>query len=498
MIPSNPFGGSRGGQPTSDSQSQSFGFYQAPTFGQFSSQGNAFFGQPTIPATQSVSGGSQATVFDQPSSQAVSTVFGPTTAKKPSSAFGLLPSFGASSSVVPPGFGKQLQDSSQQPPNLGTCSSAFDSTSSLGPSPPLGFGRTVFGQPSSTSVTTSVFSSSSSGAENKGFTSSNFSFKPVTESLFKPIFGAGPDPQTSSMSASTFNMSDSQTSSSTLTSDSASTSFFSLPGAKSRPADFNFSQPSSALSVTAQNNPLTTGSSSTNTVQFTFSQPLPLSSSSGLPSTSQPTTPSSFSFSVKPSKPQKKNIFKGASFDQSSLFGDTKIHADASGDEKGQNLEDTNLFTAFSRGTKRKEGTAVSSTGLEKSTTTQGVPAEADSTALLTKRPHMRFRGPLGGIFGRAVNDLCKDGNNPGGFQATKGTQQQPTVRETERDQIQAQTNSPPATVPEDSSQQSMDQLQKSEESGEIMCIGYVLIKNSLGNQRFPNAIVKVCIEQDL
>lgn len=470
MIPSNPFGGSRGGQPSSDSQSQSFGFYQAPTFGQFSPQGNAFFGQATIPAI-SVPGGGQATAFDPPSSQAVSTVFGQTTAKKTTSVFGLLPSFGVSSSVVPPGFGKQLQDSSQQPSNLGTSPEAFDSTASFGPSPPLGFGRTLFGQPSSTSVTTSVFSSSSSGTENKSFTSSNFSFKPVSESLFKPIFGTGPDPQNSSMPESTFSTSESQTSSSTLNSDSASTNFFSIPGAKSRPADFNFSEPSSALSVTAQNNALTTGSSSTNTVQFTFSQPLLLSSSGGLTSTSQPITPSSFSFSIKPSKPQKTTILKETSFDQSTLFGDTNIHADASADEKGQNLEDNNLFTALSRGTKRKEGTVVSSTGLEKFTMNEDVPAETDSTARLTKRPHMRFRVPLGGIFGRAVNDLCREGNNAGGFQTTKGTQQQLTVKETERDQVQAQTNSPPATVPEDLSQQSMDQLQKSEESGEMMCV---------------------------
>lgn len=471
MIPSNPFG-SRGGQPTSDSQSQAFERYQAPTFGQFSSQGNAFFGQPVTPVT-SVSGGSQVTAFNQPSSQAVSAVFGQT--KNTSSVFGSLPSFGAPSSVVPPSLGKQLQHSIQQPSNLVNSSEAFDSTSSLGPSPPLGFGRTVFGHPSSTSVSTSVFSSLSSGAENKGFISSNFSFKPVSESLFKPIFGAGPDPQTSSMPDSTFSRNEPQKSSSTLNSDGGSTNFFSLSGAKSRPADFNFSQPSSALSVTAQNNPLTIGSSSTNTAQFTFSHPLPLSSSSGVPSTSQPTTPSSFSFSIKPSKPQKTTIFKGTGFDQSSLFGDAKIHVDASGDETGQNLEDTSLFTAFSRGTKRKDGTVVSSTGLEKSTTNEGVPAEADSTAHLKKRPHMRFRGPLGGIFGRAVNDLCRDGNNPGAFQAAKGTQQQQLpVREMGRDEVQAQTNSPPATEPEDPPQQSMVPLQKSEESGEMMRVLWV------------------------
>lgn len=455
MFPSNPFGGSQGGQPTSDSQSQSFGFYQAPTFGQFSPQGNAFFGQPTIPVT-SVSGGSQATAFGQ------------SIAKKTISVFGSHSSFGGSSLVLS-GIGKQRQDSSQQPSNLETSSEAFNS--SLGPSPTLSFGPTVFEHPPSTIVTTSVFSSSSTGAENKGFTSSNFSFKPVTESLFKPIFGAGPKTQTSSMPDSTFGKSESQTTSSTLSGDSASTNFFSLPGAKSRSADFNFSQPSSSVSVTAQNT-LTTGSSSANTVEFTFSQPLPLSSSSGLPSTSKPTTPSSFSFSFKPSEPQKTKIFKGTSFDQSSLFGDTKINADASGDEKGQNLVDTNLFTAFSRGTKRKEGALVSSTGLEKSTTNEGVPAaEADSTAHLKKRSHMRFRGPLGGIFGRAVNDLCRDGNNSG---ATKVLQQQLTLRETEKDQVQAQTNSSAATAPKDPSQESMNLLQKSEESGEMMCVRVV------------------------
>lgn len=147
-------------------------------------------------------------------------------------------------------------------------------------------------------------------------------------------------------------------------------------------------------------------------------------------------------------------------------------HADAGGDEKGQNLEDAQVFTAFTRGTKRKEGTGVGSTVQEKSTTNEGVPAEADSTAQLTKRPHVRFRGPLGGVFGRALNDLCREGNNPGGFQATKGTQQQLTVREMERDQVQAQTNSPPATVPEAPSQESMDQLRMPEESGEMTVCG--------------------------
>lgn len=462
MIPSNPFGGSRGGQPTSDSQAQSFGFYQTSAFGQFSSQGNTFFGQLTTPMT-SVTGGSQVTAFEQPLSQGVSSVFEQTTVKKTSSAFRLHPSLGVSSSEVPSGFGKQPLDSSQQPSSLGTSPEAFSSTSSSGPSAPLGLGQTVFGHPSSTSVT-SVFSTSSSGAENKGFTSTNFSFKPVRESLFKPIFGAGSDPQNSLMPTSSFSTSESQTSSSTLNSNSKSTNFFSSTGAKSMPGDFNFSQPSSAPSVSAQSNPLTTGNSSTNAVQFTFAQPLLLSSTNNLTSTSQPTT-SSFNFLVKPSKPQATTVLKGTSFEQSSLFGDTKIHADANTDEKGQNLEDTHLFTSVSRGTKRKEGRVVSNTGPEKSTN-EDVAAEADSLARQTKRPLMRPRGPLGGIFSRAMSDLCRDGNNHDYYSLTKGAVQPLAVREKERQKVQVQSTTSPEASAEDLSQQKVDQIQRSKESG--------------------------------
>lgn len=452
MIPSNQFGGSRGGPPGSDSQPQSFGFYQASAFGQFSPQGNAFFGQPATPATTGA-GGSQTTAFEQPLPRGAGSVFGQTAVKKTSSLFGSHPSLGVPSSAVPPGFGKQPMDSSQQPSSLGTSPEAFNSTSSLGPSPPLGFGRTVFGNPSSAGVT-SVFTTSSGVAENKGFTSSNFSFKPVSESLFKPIFGAGPESQSSSMPDSAFGKNESQTS------DSTSTNFFSLAGAKSTPVDFKFSQ--SPLAPSAQSNPLTTGNSSTNPLQFTFSQPLLLSSTNSLTSASQPAAPSLFSFSVQPSKPQTTTVLKGSSFEQSSLFGDTKINADANTDEKGKNLEDTSVFTSFNRGTKRKEGTVVSSTGLEKSTTNEGIPAEGDSLARLTKRPLMRPRGPLGGIFSRAVSDLCRDGNNTARSQMTKGTSQRLAVREEEREQVQASDAST-----EDLSQHSMDKLQKSEGSGE-------------------------------
>lgn len=426
MIPSNPCGGSRSGHPSADNQPPSFGFYQASAFGQFSPQGNAFFGQTGTPAT-CVSGGSQAPTFEQPSSQAGSSVFGQTTAKNTSSVFGTLPSFG----VMP----------------------TFDS-SSLGPSPPLGFGRTVFGHPSS-SGTTSVFSTSSGVAENQSFPSTNFSFKPVSESLFRPIFGAALDPQRSTAD-SAFSMTESQTSSSPVNTNSTSTNFFSLSGAKVRPEDFSFSQPSLGQSASTQNPPLTTGPSSTNTLQFTFSQPLLLSSSSSLTSTSQPTTPSSFSFSI---KPQPAAVLKGTTFDQSSLFGDTNVPVDSKPEEKEQKLEDNSFFTAFTRGTKRKEGTAVVSAGLEKPATSEAVPAEAESSAGPPKRPFMRPRGPLGGIFGKAVSDLYREGNNPGRYQAPKGPQQQ----------VQADRSSPPAPSADgpDGSAGGLEQLQEVQESGE-------------------------------
>lgn len=477
MNPSNPFGSPQGGafqtptntlktglfqsfgQQNSSNQPQTMGFYQPSAFGQPSPHGNTIFGQTPAfgqSSTQpsSMPTVSQAPAFGQPSGMGTSgfgsstaPAFGQTSGPNQSSVFGQIPTFGQPSAFgQPQGFG-------QQPSGFGNSQMDSGSTPALEQPQQLGFGQSVFGHPSSTSVTTSVFGTAQSVTQSRGFGSSNFSFKPANEALFKPIFSASPEPanpQTTSMSSSPFGSSDSQTSSNTMSSSSTTTTGFSLlTGAKSGPLGFSFSQPAAAPSISAQNNLLTTGNSSgpSNTLQFTFSQPAAPSSSSTQASTSQPTTPSSFSFSVKPSQPQVTPLFGGTTFSQPSAFGGTKAKAETSADEKGSSLEETNIFARLSKGTKRKEDPAVSSTGPVKPATEEDVPAEADSPRHPSKRPLMRSRGPPGGLFGRALSDLRRDGNNPAMREATNETQQQVSTWE-ETEEVQAQSDALPATPP--------------------------------------------------
>ncbi len=520
MNPSNPFGSPQGGafqapsntlktglfqsfgQQNSSSQPQTTGFFQPSAFGQPpvlnqpSPHGNAMFGQapafgqsstqpPSLPTI------SQAPAFGQPSVGMSSSGFGSSTAPgfgqtsgpNQSSVFGQTPAFGQPSAFgqapgfvqQAPGFGKPPPAYGQQPSGFGNSQMASGSTAALGQPQPLGFGQSVFGQPPSTSVTTSVFGTAQSVTQSRGFRSSKFSFKPANEALFKPIFSTSPEPanpQPSSMSSSPFGSSGSQTSPSTMsTSSSTTTTGFSLlTGAKAGPVGFSFSQPAAAPSISAQNNPPTTGNSSgpSNTLQFTFSQPAAPSSSSTKATTTQPTTPSSFTFSAPPT--QTTPLFGGSNFGQSSTFGDTKAKAETSTDEKGSNLEglgDTNVFARFSKGTKRKEEPAVPSTVPEKPATEEDVPAEEDSPRHPSKRPLMRSRGPPGGLFSRALSGLRRDGGNPVRREATREAQQQASTREeTEREDVQAQGDDPRATPPA-AQALTRDVLEKAEESGE-------------------------------
>lgn len=510
MNPSNPFGSPQGGafqapsntlktglfqsfgQQSPSNQPQTMGFYPPSVFGQPSPHGNTIFGptpafgqSSTQPSTLPTV--SQAPAFGQPSlgmgssgfASSTAPAFGQTSGPNQSSAFGPIPAFGQPSAFgQAPGFGKQPLGIGQQPSGFGNSQMASGPTPALGQPQPLGIGQSVFGQTSSTSATTSVFGTAQSMTQSRGFVSSSFSFKPANEALFKPIFSASPEPanpQTTSMSSSPFGGSESQANYSTMSSSSTTTTttgFSLLPGAKPGPLGFSFSQPAAAPSISAQNNTLTTSNSSgpSNTLQFTFSQPAAPSSSSTQASTTQPTTPSSFSFSVKPSQPLATSLFGGTSFGHPSVFGDSKAKADTSADEKGSNLEDTNIFVRLSKGTKRKEDPAISSTVPEKPTTEENIPAEADSPRHPSKRPLMRSRGPPGGLFGRALSDLRRDG--PPRREATKETQQQATTwEESEREEVQAQSDSVPAT-PTTVQAQTRDVLEKAGESGDTMqCI---------------------------
>ncbi|XP_026231972.1 germinal-center associated nuclear protein [Anabas testudineus] len=485
MNPSNPFGSPQGGafqapnntmktglfqsfgQQSSSNQSQTMGFFQPSAFGQSSvlnqpsSHGNTIFGQapafgqssaqpPSLPTIN------QAPAFGQPSlgmsnsgfSSSTAPAFGQTSAPSQSSVFGQTPAFGQTSAFgQAPGFGQQTSGFGKQPPGYGQQPSGFGnaqmtsgSTTALGQPQPLGFGQPAFGQPSSTSATNTVFGTAQSVTQGRTIGSSGFSFKPANEALFKPIFSASPEPanpQTTTMSSSLFG---SQTSSSTMSSSSSTTTGFSLlTSAKSGPLGFSFSQPAAAPSISAQNNPLTTGNSSgaTNTLRFTFSQPAAPSSSSTKASTTQPTTPSSFSFSAKTSQSQAAPLFGGSS------FGDIRGKAETSTDEKGSDFEasgEMNIFAQLSKGTKRKEDTAIPSSCPEKPATEEEVPAETESPRHPPKRPLMRSRGPTAGLFSKALSGLRKEGPKPVNREASKEPQHQ-TLKweETEEDDVQAQ-----------------------------------------------------------
>ncbi|XP_073329353.1 germinal-center associated nuclear protein [Pagrus major] len=500
MNPSNPFGSPQGGafqapsntmktglfqsfgQQSSSNQPQNMGFYQPSAFGQPPPQGGTIFGQtpafgqsssqpPSLPAV------SQAPAFGQPSLAMSSSGFGSTTAPafgqtsapNPSSVFGQTPAFGQPSafgqapgfSQQPQGFGKQPPPAyGQQPSGFGNSQMSTASAAALGQPQPLGFGQSVFGQPTSTTANTSVFGTGQSVTQqSRGFGSTKFSFKPANEALFKPIFSASPEPanpQTTSMSSSPFGSSGAQTSTSTMSSGTATTTGFSLlTGAKSGQLGFSFSQPAAAPSISAQNNPLTAGSSSgpSNTqLQFTFSQPAAPSSSNAQAATTQPTTPSSFSFSDKGTQPQATPLFGGTNFGQHSAFGDVKPRTETSTDDKGSNLEglgETNVFARLGKGTKRKDDPAVPTTGPEKPATEEEVPADAESPRHPPKRPLMRSRAPLGGLFGRALSDLRRDGPSPARREAVKENQQQAaTWEETEREDVKAKSDNLPATPP--------------------------------------------------
>ncbi|CAJ1078722.1 germinal-center associated nuclear protein isoform X1 [Xyrichtys novacula] len=448
------------GQPPVSNQPVSHGnplFGQGPAFGQSSPQSSSLatmsqtpaFGQPSLGMSSSGFGGTTAPAFGQTSGPSQSSVFGQAPAFGQSSAFGQAPGF----NQQPPSFG-------QQSSGFGNTQASSGSTTTLGQPQPSNFGQSLFGQPSSTSATTTVFGSAQSVTQSRGFGSTEFSFKPANEAVFKPIFSASPEPanpQTTSMSSSPFGNTGSQTSSITTSATSTTSAGFSLlSGAKSGPLGFSFSQPAAAPSISAQSNPPTASSTgaSAGTLQFTFSQPAAPSSSSTKTTTTQPTTPSSFSFSAKTVQAQDAPLFG-----QSSAFGDNKAKAESSTEEKGSNLEslgETNVFARLGKGTKRKEDPAVPIVGQEKSTTEADAPGEADSPRHPSKRPLMRSRGPAGGIFGRAMSGIRKDVVNPVRREA---------VKETEKEGVQAQGEDLQAAPPT-RSRDVVEKVEKAERSG--------------------------------
>uniref|UniRef100_A0A8C7Y7E0 Germinal-center associated nuclear protein n=1 Tax=Oryzias sinensis TaxID=183150 RepID=A0A8C7Y7E0_9TELE len=431
---------------------------------QSAGHGNPIFGQtPVFGQSQPLSTMSPAPAFGQ---QPLGT-FGNSNA----------PSFGQNSvlnqgSVLGPGAGFG------QPPAFGV-TSAFGSNPTLGQPQPLFFGQTSFGQTSSTSSSTSVFGQTPNITQSRGFGSSEFSFKPANDAIFKPIFSASPEPtnpQITPVSGSSFCAAGSQVSSST----NAGFSF--LTGSKAGPAGFSLSQPAPVSSSSSQNNSLTTAcGDQTKTLPFSFSQPAVPPISSTTASIKEPTTPSSFSFSLKNFQTQPTPLSVGAGFDQLSAFGEPKSKVETSLDKNESNLSDqgnSNIFREFSKGTKRKDP-AMPVLGIQKPATDQdAAPSRAESPRQPSKRPLIRSRGQPGGLLSRALNAIRKDQSSSVRNEGPKeNPQQAATWEETERKAAQPQEDELPATKAEMSTPASHGERSESLDSlsgmspSELTCI---------------------------
>uniref|UniRef100_A0A673YSM1 Germinal-center associated nuclear protein n=1 Tax=Salmo trutta TaxID=8032 RepID=A0A673YSM1_SALTR len=454
------------GQPSAFSQPSVFG--QSPAFGQTPSLGqDSVFVQSgglgqVSGQTSTFSSISQPPTFGQASLGQGSSGFsgppppsyGQATGQSQSSGFGQMPT---------PAFGLSS--------GISQASSGPTSTTTAGSAQPLSFGQSHVGQPQPSTTTTS-FATAQSVVKSGGFSTSEFSFKPSNEVLFKPIFSASPEPanpQPAAASEQPFGgATTTQPSFSTKDSSGPACSGFSLlTGAKSGPLGFSFSQPAVAPSISAsiattslaQKDPLSIGSG--RSLQFTFSQPSTLSSTNSSSSTAAPqpapvpSSPSSFSFSTKvlqsqPAPPM--SLFGGVSFGQTSTFGDLKTEALA--EEKVGDEESTREGTVFGRlgkGTKRKEEPVSPKAAPRKPAQSEDAQAEAraDLPRHPSKRPLLRSsRGPVGGLFSRAMSGIMKSTANSVRRDPVKEEQQPPGWGEGERADTQAPISLRPATPP--------------------------------------------------
>ncbi|XP_051925938.1 germinal-center associated nuclear protein [Hippocampus zosterae] len=471
MNPSNPFGSPRGGvfQATSNAnaglfqsfgqqapsslpqnvgmfQSSAFGLPpasqlpmlgQRPSFGQPSPQASSLpshtpaFSQTTVGASNSGFGSPAAPAFGSVGGPSQTSAFGQTPAFGPQSVFGQEPSFGRPSS----GFGQKLAGFGQQAAGFGNTQSA--SVASLGPPRQLGFGQSVFGQAPTTAATSNVFGATQT--QSRGF-GSEFSFKPASEVLFKPIYSGSPEPpnpQTTPLSGSPFGSTAEKTSSSPAGRSSTITGF---SGPSSGSLAFSFSQPAAVPSLPVPNGPQTTLNNSggpPRALQFTFSQPAAPSGSNPSASTTQPKAPSAFSFSTQTLSPQTMQLFGGTAVVQPSAFADNKSKAEPNLETKTPEDADANVFAQLRKGMKRKEEPAttnVSAAGPE-AIAKEEETAETSSTRQPPKRPLMRARAPVG-LFSRALSGLRRAAANPGDKEAEEPPQEKPEEVTREHPQV--------------------------------------------------------------
>lgn len=357
-----PSFGQTGGLSQGLGQTSSFTFLgTAPAFGQSSlGQGTLGFEQPP-PSYSQATGQNQMSAFDQ------------TSAFGQSSAFGL--SSSASQSLT-----------------------SFSSTVTNQPS---------FGQLSALSVPTATSSSSTGGRTDNPTGGNQFRFKPANDAVFKPIFSVSPEPLSSNLSSASEMVGSSKPVTSTME-NSSSGSLFSC--VKPSALGFSFSQPAAAPSVTfsnanfSQKETLGDGSS----IQFTFSQPANPSSSST--PASQPTTPSTFSFSAQSLQSQSDNKIPAFGTGIGSFgFGVPKTEAPQRTEDRAGDAQSSGGETAFvGFGIKCKEEPVDPN-----ATKSDSSEAGADGPRQPAKRPLLRTRGPAGGLFRNALSELIKSKVSP-------------------------------------------------------------------------------------
>ncbi|XP_036400726.1 germinal-center associated nuclear protein [Megalops cyprinoides] len=468
------------GQTSAFSQTSGFGqgagqtsiFGQTPAFGQ-----SSVFGQNTGLGQSS----GQASAF-LPSSMNQTSAFGQPALGQSSSGFGAPPSYaqstGQSQSLVfgqAPAFGQtsafgQSSGFSQQTPGFGLSSSisqaSSGSTAGSGPGQSITFGQS-FGQSSAFSLPAATSGSSlgtQSVVQSRGFGTSEFSFKPSDEAVFKPIFSVSPEPANSQPAPGSEPFGSAPPPSTSMESSGPAPSGFSLmTGDTPSALGFSFSQPAAAPSISVPSTGLPhkdllpgTTSSASGKPEFTFSQPAAPSNSGA--SLSQPATvpssPSSFSFSAKVLQPPvgpPMSLFGVGSFGQTSAFGDPKAKVEpAPGTvEKGGDEESSGeaAFGTLGKGIKRKEEPA-------EQTAAQGSPAKAeepqtegDTPRHPPKRPLLRSRGPAGGLFRNAMSSLMRSSAHPVKKEPKK-EESPPEWGEAEKADPVPQTTHTPATPP--------------------------------------------------
>ncbi|KAF4108846.1 hypothetical protein G5714_009919 [Onychostoma macrolepis] len=344
-------------------QTSSFAFMgTTPAFGQSSlGQGTLGFGQPPPPSYSQATGQNQMSAFDQ------------------TSAFGQSSTFGLSSSAS-----QSL--------------TSFSSTVTNQPS---------FGQLSALSVPTATSSSSTGGRTDNPTGGNQFSFKPPNDAVFKPIFSVSPEPPSSNLSSVSETVGSSKPVTSTME-NSSSGSLFSC--VKPNALGFSFSQPAAAPSVSFSNANFsqkeTLGGG--NNIQFTFSQPANPSGSST--PASQPTTPSTFSFTAQSLQSQSDSKIPAFVTGIGSFgFVVPKTETPQRTEDRAGDVQTSGGEAAFvGFGIKRKEEPVDPN-----ATKSDSSEAGADGPRQPAKRPLLRSRGPAGGIFRNALSELIKSKVSP-------------------------------------------------------------------------------------